>query len=868
MSVPRVKAWIEASITNPAGRVVRGISCLLALAALAFSPIDSEAAPTDCIGTSVDGQAKCTAPILGAYTYDLCNVSQLYVAYGKEAICAFNILDLVVVPDPDVGLEPFDITTTDSVKLNAVIACMGGSNAPVWASLGTPVGTYWCPTAPVTYKYGVEIIGASLGISSPYSGLEVSRMRYATCPANTTAVPSGSSWPDYCIAVPKCNCEVRGDPMGIVNGDQSLDEIDIPPYSDSPLEFSRSYLSSAYYRPVNAATISGPAYLSDPVANPGWFITPGFGDYWRHTYSSTVMAENQPNLLATVLRPNGVSKHFTAAGTSVLNEDGQGDTLTATYDSNSVQNGWLYRSGAQEEKYLLNGQLSAIQTRSGRTVSMVYNSSGANAGLLQQAIDDVGRYLNFNYNAQYQLTSVLDVAQNTFNYGYTGQTLSSVTYPDNVSRGYLYQENPQGANSDVFGMTGVIDEFGTRYATYGYETGSARAYTELAGGVDLNVRAVVDSSHVAITDPMGAVQTYTTGMVSGVNRTTAMAQPAGSGNAAGATNRTYDAAGTIASFDNENGERTCRVSDQTRLLETMRVEGLANTQACAAVETIGATLPTGSRMINTIWHPLWRLEARVAEPQKITTYVYNGQPDPTASGAKVTCAPTTALMFDGSPIAVLCKKVEQATTDLAGSLGFTATAQTGVTPRVSSWTYNALGQVLTATDPRGYATTYAYYPSTSFTGSGMSAIGHTTGDLQTVKDALNHVTTFSTYNLYGQPLTVVDANNVTTTNVYDSRRRLKSTTVGTDVTAYTYDAAGQPKTVTLANNLVLTNTYDPAHRLTQVADSAGNTITYTLDNAGNRIGEQVKDTSGVLARNVTRSFDILSRVQSVTGSAQ
>jgi YD repeat-containing protein len=848
------------------GAGVRDLSLALALVLV---PLSSSASPTDCVGSSPDGKAKCTAPILSGYTYYVCNISQLYVGLGKQAMCDWSALGVVSYPDTDFGgWDPGASVTTDPVALDNFITCMGGTAPPVWASLGEQVGTYWCPMPPVTYKFGVEVIGVSEGIPDQYSGLVVERFRTASCPAGTMPVGSGQGMPDYCVEVPKCDCEKTHDPMGIVNGDQSLDETDIPPYSDTPLEFSRSYSSSGYYRPVNAAKPTGAAYLADSHFNGDWDLMPGFGDYWRHTYSGMVLPENSGTLSATVLRPNGVSKHFGADGRSALNEDMQGDTLTATRDAQGTLTGWLYRTGNTLESYGATGQLTAIQTMSGRKVSLTYYPSGVNAGLLQQVTDDVGRFLSFNYNAQYQLTSIVDVAQNTFGYGYSGQMLNSVTYPDNVSRGYLYHENPTGANGDLFGMTGIVDELGKRYATYGYETGSTRAYTELAGGVDSNVRTVIDGSHVSITDPMGAVQTYATQVVSGVNHTTSAAQPAGSGNAASTSAKTYDAAGNIASFDSENGERTCRVSDPVRLVETLRVEGLQTTQGCAAVEVAGATLPAGSRKITTTWHPLWRVPAQVAEPLKITTYVYNGQPDPTAGGAVLTCAPTTAKLVDGAPIAVLCKKVELATNDANGAAGFSAAAQAGVTPRSWSWTYNALGQPLTATNPRGYTTTYVYYPTTSFTGTGMNAVGHTAGDLNTVKDALGHLTTFSTYNLYGQPLTTLDANNVQTSNVYDARRRLKSTTTGTDATSFTYYPTGLLKTVTFVNGLVLTNTYDDAHRLTQVGDSAGNTITYTLDNAGNRIGEQVKDAGGTLARNITRSFDLLKRAQSVTGGPQ
>jgi len=45
-------------------------------------------------------------------------------------------------------------------------------------------------------------------------------------------------------------------------------------------------------------------------------------------------------------------------------------------------------------------------------------------------------------------------------------------------------------------------------------------------------------------------------------------------------------------------------------------------------------------------------------------------------------------------------------------------------------------------------------------------------------------------------------------------------------------------------------------------------VTYTLDNAGNKTGESLKDASGTLVRNITRVFDALGRVQQVTGAAQ
>ena len=59
--------------------------------------------------------------------------------------------------------------------------------------------------------------------------------------------------------------------------------------------------------------------------------------------------------------------------------------------------------------------------------------------------------------------------------------------------------------------------------------------------------------------------------------------------------------------------------------------------------------------------------------------------------------------------------------------------------------------------------------------------------------------------------------------------------------------------------------YDPAHRLVATKDSLGNRIEYTLDNAGNRTAENVKDPGGNLRRTLARSIDALGRVQQTTG---
>ena len=62
-------------------------------------------------------------------------------------------------------------------------------------------------------------------------------------------------------------------------------------------------------------------------------------------------------------------------------------------------------------------------------------------------------------------------------------------------------------------------------------------------------------------------------------------------------------------------------------------------------------------------------------------------------------------------------------------------------------------------------------------------------------DALGHVTTYSTYNAHGQPLTITDPNGVVTTLAYDGRQRLTSRTVGTEQTTFDYWPTGLVKKV-------------------------------------------------------------------------
>jgi YD repeat-containing protein len=548
---------------------------------------------------------------------------------------------------------------------------------------------------------------------------------------------------------------------------------------------------------------------------------------------------------------------------------------------------WRYydASNGALESYDAQGVLTSVAHADGRRLTYHYSTASTPpavapvAGLLIKVEDSSGRNVQFEYESGGSQPRVRRIVADTvsveIDYDAAGN-LTQITWPNGRTRQFVYEQATL-----PWALTGIVDENDRRHSTYTYGASGHALTTELSGGADrysvqytaaprwLTSDAWDSSRNVVVRThtwqaPLGTTLTLPNGRSLALGTTTILGtlhlagqdQPSGFVGSLAASNLSYDANGNLASRDDFNGTRTCHVHDLTRNLETTRVEGLATTQTCATVTALGAALPTGSRKITTQWHPDWGRQAKIAEPGRLTTYVYNGQPDPFNSNAAASCA-SGATLPDGKPLAVLCKKVDQATTDADGAQGFNATLQPGVANRVWQWTYNTNGQVLTERDPLNNQTTNVYYTSTT--------ADYSVGDLQRSTNALGHITTYPRYDKHGQVLRTVDPNGIVTDYTYDLRQRLStSTTVGQTV-SYDYDAVGQLKRITQPDQSFVAYDYDDAHRLIGVSDSRGNRIDYTLDNAGNRTAEQVKDPTGALKRQLARAIDTLGRVQQTTG---
>ena len=645
---------------------------------------------------------------------------------------------------------------------------------------------------------------------------------------------------------------------------------------------------SARHTAATAAAVAAKDY-GDP---------PSFGALWLSSLHRKLVF-SPAGFGAQLFRGDGAAASFRYQGNVYVPDADSSDQLVRINDS------YRYTDASSKsiETYTSTGQLTSLADAAGNTLSFTYSAgvtaTSPAAGYLMQVTDQTGRSLRFEYAlpsggaaaTDGRVSRILNTASQAIVPTYdTHGNLASLTWEDSKTRQFLYENA-----SFPWALTGVIDENNSRLSTFGYDSAGRAISTERAGGVNRfsvsygtppamaisqvydPATLITDRYHdwqapagVTLATPNGQTADLGATLVLGAPVMTSISQPAGSGCAAATSASTYDVSGNVISKDDFSGQRTCYAYD-TKNRETVRVEGLSSTANCATVLPANASLPLDSRKTETNWHPDWHLPVKVSQPLSITSLIYHGQPDPTNSGMVANCSTAIALP-NGKPLPLVCKQVVQATTDADGHFGLTATLDTGVAQRVSRFTYDVAGRMLTKTDSLNRTTTYTYYSATSFTGLAPNEIGHTAGDLQSITNAAGHVTTFNEYDLAGRVKKMTDPKGVVTDTVYTPRGWIASTTVTPPgglarTTTYTYDNAGQLTGVVMPDATTLSYSYDAAHRLTGVTDTKGNTVTYTLNNMGNKVGEQVKDPQGNLQRNITRVYDALNRVQQTTGAS-
>jgi len=576
------------------------------------------------------------------------------------------------------------------------------------------------------------------------------------------------------------------------------------------------------------------------------------GSHWTNTYTRRIGFDASTPSVALLWQRDGHGTTFNLVSGMWRATAHPEATLLRLDGPSGELLGWTYmaRDGSQVEDYDALGRLIGISRADGQSVVLVYNN-----GLTENNAND------------YLLTSVAaqDGRRLAFTYD-TSLRISQFTDPTGATYAYGY---------DAAGRLQSVTYPGGSSKTYLYNeaayTNAADLPTALTGIVDEKGQRFATFTYAAdgraiATEHAGGVEKFS--MVYNADGTTAVTSPTG------------------------------------------------------AVETRGFASPTG---IN-------RVAATSVTVDGIThtasyTYDSNGFVDVTTAPFGPTTPVDVTTDYDFNARGLLTQKIESANqaatrrtiqTDWHASFNVPTERRllnaADVLEAKTTWTYNARGQVLTATQihltnaalsrtasmsyceqadvtagtcPRvGLVTavngprtdvsdvsTYAYYQTDDAScASAPTSCPHRAGDLWKVTNALGQVSEYLRYDGTGRPLAVKDANGVITDLKYAPRgwlsaRKVRGSNDSTEaddaITLLEYDLTGAVSKVTQPDGSFVTFTYDAAHRLTDLTDALGNTTHYVLNNAGNRLQEDTKDAGGALKRTLSRIYDQLGQLRTL-----
>ena len=335
----------------------------------------------------------------------------------------------------------------------------------------------------------------------------------------------------------------------------------------------------------------------------------GMGSNWNHRFGMQ-LAFLSDSLRKTVQMPDGSQRRFTRSSATAawVNTDGTDQLVESAA-------GFLFTNAQTDDVWVFNtsGKPTTSTQRNGWAYTLAYNPSGQ----LATVTNKFGRQLVLTYNANDLLSGVTAPDGQQISYQYNSD--SSLIYegygtnsaPNTSSIQYLY-ENPSFPKA----LTGMVDESGTRSATYTYDSQGRAISSELAGGADKyqvsylgSTTAGALNTSATIIDPLGTARSYTYSntagslVVTGANVTSNGQMPGRD-----AASRVQNDSGLIDSETDYLGVQTMYTWDVTRKLP------LSTTKATGRPE---------AQTTNTTWHPTLRLPMTISEQGRTTNYTYD-----------------------------------------------------------------------------------------------------------------------------------------------------------------------------------------------------------------------------------------------------
>jgi len=212
--------------------------------------------------------------------------------------------------------------------------------------------------------------------------------------------------------------------------------------------------------------------------------------------------------------------------------------------------------------------------------------------------------------------------------------------------------------------------------------------------------------------------------------------------------------------------------------------------------------------------------------------------------------------------------------------------------RVKAYAYDQTkGNLLSLTESglQGDGTTYTYETNYTYDVNGKvtSIDGPLPGDtdkisfnydtdkgyLLSITQPLIGDTIFADHDPFGNPRTVTGPNGNITHYTYDTNGSVLTVQVGNEnATQYAYSNSGCPTcgseikidSITLPEGNTIGYTYNAMGQLSAIKDSQNNSINYTYDSEGNKLAEEIKDSSGTLQKTLSYQYDELNRLKTIT----
>jgi len=473
-----------------------------------------------------------------------------------------------------------------------------------------------------------------------------------------------------------------------------------------------------------------------------------------------------------------------------------------------------------------------------------------------------GTVLTFGYDANDALTTITDQSgksvtlawnlQKTGDTTYTPTTLASVTFANGQSIKYWYEASDGVAST----------AFRTRLKKV--------EYLDDLGVIQDSVSYLFENTHyptsiTAILDNAGAVRWRAA--YDDLGRATLSSGP----NGEFSDTVVYSASGTSFSRTQTNSLGRQIVYNFTRGSSDWSAKLVSITEAAtpnAPASTISNTFDTSTKWLAT----------STDKEGRITKYTRNanGQPTQIVEGYGTSSARTTAISW--SPYFNLPTQIVE--TELTTTISYdgqgrllSLTQQDATTQTVP---YSTNGQTRTWT--YSYGTTGGEKGKLISIDGPLSGPGdteffgyNTNGYLASVTDEVGKVTSVTSWDWRGAPLTVVDPNNVSTTFTYDIHGRMLTATVNPGAVqsqyGFIYDVVGNLTKITLPKSGYLQYSYDAASRLTQVSNEKSETLILTPNAVGESTLSTVKNAAATVTQQQSQVYDELGRLIQVLGTA-